>query len=136
MSKNLIPQIAEMLGLQLGEEFKVQGYDDLTYVFASDGLKLIYDNGLEISNLTAKVALVALLTGKDEIIKLPWKPKKGETYWTFGSAQLQWHVTSYCWQGNPDDVAMIKAGWAYRTRAEAETALPAVAKEMGVEFIV
>ena len=134
MSKNLIPQIAEMLGLQLGEEFKVQGYDDLTYVFASDGLKLIYDDGLEISNLTAKVALVALLTGKDEIIKLPWKPKEGETYWTFGSIQLQWNVTSYRWQGTPDDVAMFKADWVYRTRAEAEAALPAVAKAMNIEY--
>lgn len=25
MSKNLIPQIAQMLGLQLGEEFKIKG---------------------------------------------------------------------------------------------------------------
>lgn len=134
MSKNLIPQIAEMLGLQLGEEFKVQGYDDLTYVFASDGLKLIYADGLEISNLTAKVALVALLTGKDEIIKLPWKPKKSEEYWTFASIQLQWSVTSYRWQGNPDDVAMFKAGWVYCTRAEAEAALPTVAKAMNVKY--
>lgn len=134
MSKNLIPRIAAMLGLRLGEEFKVKGYDELTYRFASDGLKLTYDNGLEISGLTAKVALVALLNGKDEIVKLPWKPKIGEKYWTFGSAQLQWNVTSYCWYGNPDDVAMFKAGWVYRTRAEAAAALPAVAAEMGVEY--
>lgn len=27
MAKNLIPQIAKMLGVELGEEFKIKGYD-------------------------------------------------------------------------------------------------------------
>lgn len=106
----------------------------LTYRFASDRLKLTSDNSIELSDLAAKAALIALISGTDEIIKLPWKPREGEKYWTFGSAQLQWNVTSYCWYGNPDDVAMFKAGWVYRTRAEAESALPAVAAEMGVEY--
>lgn len=136
MSKNLIPRIAAMLGLRLGEEFKVKGYDELTYRFASDGLKLTYDNGLEISGLTAKVALVALLNGKDEIVKLPWKPKQGEKYWTFyfndeDALDADWSV----WHEDVDDFARLKAGWVYRTRAEAAAALPAVAAEMGVEFI-
>lgn len=138
MSKNLIPQIAEMLGLQLGEEFKVQGYDDLTYVFASDGLKLTYDNGLEISDLTAKVAFVALLNGKDEIVKLPWKPKAGEQYYSFGGRFLGdptvWIVVDVIWQGLAYDVAMFDKGWIYRTKEEAETALPKVAAEIGVDY--
>lgn len=137
MSKNLIPRIAAMLGLQLGEEFKVKGYDELTYRFASDGLKLTYDNGLEISGLTAKVALVALLTGKDEIVKLPWKPKLGETYWSFVLCGVKtWGVTNYVWSNTPSRMAVLKAGWVYRTREEAKDALPAVAKEMNVEFMV
>lgn len=134
MSKNFIPQIAEMLGLQLGEEFKVKGHAKLTYRFASDRLKLTSDNSIELSDLAAKAALIALISGTDEIIKLPWKPREGEKYWTFGSAQLQWNVTSYCWYGNPDDVAMFKAGWVYRTREEAEAALPNIAKEFGVKY--
>lgn len=125
MSKNLIPQIAEMLGLQLGEEFKVQGHPGI-YQFEL--------SGLYAKNSSAENIFGELLCGKVEVIKLPWKPKQDEKYWTFGSAQLQWNVTSYCWYGNPDDVAMFKAGWVYRTRAEAESALPAVAAEMGVEY--
>lgn len=137
MSKNLIPQIAKMLGLQLGEEFKVKGYDELTYKFASDGLKLTYDNDIEISDLTAKVAFVALLNGTDEIVKLPWKPKIYDIYWTFEAAHRDvWRITDVHWTNNPINVAALKAGWVYRTREEAATALPAVAKEMGVEFIV
>ena len=136
MSKNLIPQIAEMLGLQLGEEFKIKGYDELTYRFASDGLKLTYDNDMEISDLTAKVALVALLNGKDEIVKLPWKPKEGETYWTFilYDSDIRLGIEPHKWTDDIFDFALFKAGWIYRSYEEAEAALPKVATEMGVEY--
>lgn len=135
MSKNLIPQIAEMLGLQLGEEFKVKGYDELTYKFASDGLKLTYDNDIEISDLTAKVAFVALLNGTDEIVKLPWNPKIYDIYWTFKAAHRDvWCVTDVHWTNNPNDAAAFKAGWVYRTRVEAEAALPKVAAEFDVKY--
>lgn len=136
MSKNLIPQIAQMLGVELGEEFKVKGYDELTYKFASDGLKLTYDNDIEISDLTAKVAFVALLNGTDEIIKLPWKPKQDETFYTFGihATETKWVVVSVKWWDNVKNLALYKIGWIYRTQAEAEAALPAVAAEIGVEY--
>lgn len=136
MSKNLIPRIAAMLGLRLGEEFKVKGYDELTYRFASDGLKLTYDNGLEISGLTAKVALVALLNGKDEIVKLPWKPKRDEVFYTFGihATEDKWVVISCKWWNNVKNLSLYRVGWIYRSQAEAEAALPTVAKEMGVEY--
>lgn len=108
MSKNLIPQIAEMLGLQLGEEFKVKGYDKVTYKFASDGLKLTYDNDIEISDLTAKVAFVALLNGTNEIVKLPWNPKIYDIYWTFKAAHRDvWCITDVHWTNNPNDAACV-----------------------------
>lgn len=72
---NLIPEIAKMLGVELGEEFKIKGHEELTYRFARDRLQLTYDNNIELSDLAAKVAFVALLNGKDEIVKLLWKPK-------------------------------------------------------------
>lgn len=134
MSKNLIPEIAKMLGVELGEEFKIKGYDELTYKFDNDGLRVSCGNGARKFNPTANTSFTALLAGKDEIIKLPWKPKMYEEYWTFCLIQLQWSVTSYRWQGSPDDAAAFKVGWVYRTRAEAEAALPAVAEELGVKY--
>jgi hypothetical protein len=138
MSKNLIPQIAQMLGLQLGEEFKVKGEDELTYRFDSDGLKLTHDSGIELADVSAKVAFAALLNGKDEIIKLPWKPKAGEQYYSFGGRffgdPTVWIVIDVIWQGLAYDVAIFEKGWVYRTQEEAEAALPAVAAEMGVEY--
>lgn len=136
MAKNLIPQIVRMLGVEIGEEFKVKGDDELTYRFDSDGLKLTHDSGIELAKISANVAFVDLVNGKDEIIKLPWKPKKCEKYWGFwySSVDDAWLVLLYTWANNPADFALYKAGWVYRTRAEAEAALPAVAAEMGVEY--
>lgn len=138
MAKNLIPKIARMLGVEVGEEFKIKGHEELTYRFASDGLKLTYDNNIELSDIAAKVAFVALLRGKDEIIKLPWKPKREGTVWSFcingddddDVLEVDWYV----WHEDVDDLARLKAGWVYRTKEEAEAALPKVAAEMGVEY--
>lgn len=136
MSKNLIPEIARMLGVELGEEFKVKGDDELTYRFTSDGLKLTYNNNMEISGSAASAALIALLNGKDEIAKLPWKPNLNERYWTFMSTLegRKLYVLNYMWDNSVIDVAFHKVGWVYRTCEEAQAALPGVAKELGVEY--
>lgn len=138
MSKNLIPEIAKMLSVELGEEFKVKGEDELTYRFDSDGLKLTHDSGIELADVSAKVAFAALLNGKDEIIKLPWKPKAGEQYYSFGGRifgdPTVWIVIDVIWQGLAYDVAIFEKGWVYRTQEEAKSALPKVAKELGVEY--
>lgn len=140
MSKNLIPQIAKMLGVEIGEEFKTKGDNELTYRFTNAGLKLTHDSGIELADVSANVAFVDLVNGKDEIIKLPWKPKAGEQYYSFGGRffgdPTVWIVIDVIWQGLAYDVAMFDKGWVYRTKEEAEAALPAVAAELGVEFTV
>lgn len=133
MAQNLIPEIAHMLGVEIGEEFQTKGNSECTYVFASDGLKLTY-GGIELSEIATKVALVTLLSGKDEIVKLPWKPKKGEDYYTFGCVSEKWEVIQQTWINHPFDLALINKDWIYRTKAEAQAALPKVAAEMGVEY--
>ncbi len=134
MSKNLIPQIAHMLGVELGEEFKIKGYDELTYKFDNDGLRVSCGNGARKFNPTANTSFTALLAGKDEIIKLPWKPQIGELYYTFASFNESWRIWRQHWINHPSDLALLDKGWIYRTRKEAEAALPGVAKELGVEY--
>lgn len=137
MSKNLIPQIAQMLGVELGEEFKIKGEDELmTYRFNSDGLQVTYGDGIELSYISTNSALVALVKGEEEIIKLHYRPDYRQMYWTFGLKDGIWVVVPREWEDYPAEYLLFKAGWVYRTRTEAETALHAVAKEMGVEFIV
>lgn len=131
MAKNLIPEICKMLGVELGEEFKIEG-DNRTYWFDLDGLH----SGEYVAQDEDDAMLHDLLCGKVEIVKLPWKPKKGETYWGFLYSQRNdaWLLALYTWSNNPEDCAFYKAGWVFRTKEEAKAALPAVAKEMGVEY--
>ena len=134
MAKNLIPEIAKMLGVELGEVFKIKDEDALTYRFTDDGLKVTYDGGIEISNISTNSAFVALVEGQDEVVKLSWKPKKGETYYTFELLGDKWVVRSFWWGGFPNEYALLDKGWVYRTCKEAQAALPKVAAEMGVEY--
>lgn len=129
-------QVAQMLGVAIGEEFKIKGEDELTYRFDSDGLKLTHDSGIELAKISANVAFVDLVNGKDEIVKLPWKPKQDETFYTFGihATENKWVVVSVKWWDNVKNLALYKIGWIYRSQAEAEAALPAVATEIGVEY--
>lgn len=137
MSKNLIPEIAKMLGVEMGEEFKIKGFDELIYKFADDGLRFTNDVNPNNFDTTANVALTALLNGKNEIVKLPWKPKRKDKYWTFyrndhNKLDANWNI----WTEEIAELARLKAGWVFRTKEEAEAALPKVAAEMGVEYAI
>lgn len=123
-----------MLGVELGEEFKIKGFNGVTYRFANDGLRLTHDDGSRKFDTTANMALIDLLSGIAEIVKLPWKPKKGETYYTFYLLNGKWVVHLLWCCGSPNEYALLEKGWIYRSQAEAEAALPKVAKEMGVEY--
>ena len=134
MAKNLIPEISRMLGVEIGEDFKIKGYNKQTYRFDADGLKVIYSCLMKKRLTFANVMLSSLLAGKVEIVKLPWKPKKGDVYFTFTLMGDKWGTHSYWWGGFPDEYALLDKGWIYRTCEEAQAALPKVAAEMGVEY--
>lgn len=141
MAKNLIPEIAKMLGVELGEVFKIKGYEEWFYKFDNDRvLKFKHNDDVKMSvaPVSVYVAFLALLRGECEIIKLPWKPKKGETYYTFVLMVVlmgdKWVVRSSRWGGLPNEYALLDKGWVFRTKEEAEAALPKVAAEMGVEY--
>lgn len=129
MAKNLIPEIAHMLGVELGEEFKVEG-DNRTYWFDLDGLH----SGEYVAEDEDDAMLHDLLCGEVEIVKLPWKPKKGDAYYTFEIFRGKWVVRSLWWTGAPCNYALLDKGWVFRTKEEAEDALTKVAAEMGVEY--
>lgn len=130
MAKSLIPEIARMLGVELGEEFKIKG-DNETYRFTNDGLVFNQMDGFGLeSTVAAKAKLDSLLNGKDEIVKLPWQPKEGESFYTFTAAYGEWSVSLDMWAEEPCNYALLDKGWIYRTKKEAIAALPAVLKEL------
>lgn len=133
MAKNLIQKIAQMLDVELGEEFKVDKYDEMTFKFAENMLVARADFKGAKWGITY-VVLSELLGGNVEIIKLSWKPKKGDVYFTFELMGDKWGTHSYWWGGFPNEYALLGKGWVYRSEEEAQAALPAVAAEMGVEY--
>ena len=124
-----------MLGVKVGEKFKIKGHEGLTYRFNDDELIFNDDNNAKIY-IASSVTFTGLLNGKVEIIKLPWKPKEGETYWTFilYDSDIRLGIEPHEWLDDIFDFALFKAGWIYRSYEEAEAALPAVAKAMNIEY--
>lgn len=106
MSKNLIPEICKLLGVELGEEFKLKDNHDNslsneTYKFSKDALLYKYqDTDADAYCLASSITLCSLLTGDVEVSKLPWKPKKNEAYYTFGAnVRGVWRVIlKPCWE--------------------------------------
>ena len=137
MSKNLIPEICKMLGVELGEEFEIKGREYIFH-FVDNGLIAYRTDGSVLPYENCLAHFLWLINGEEEIVKMPWKPKREGTFWTFcingddddDLLEVDWYV----WHEDVEDLARLKAGWVYRTKEEAQAALPAVAKEMGVEY--
>ena len=132
MTRNLIPETVKMLGVEIGEEFKVVSKDGSEQIcnFTMRGL---FVNG----NNYDKKLLAEILCGDAEVVKLPWKPKEGQTVYSFYARGISrvLEVISFVWVGSVvSHQALVKAGWVYKTKKEAKAALPTVAKEMGAKY--
>lgn len=139
MSKNLIFEIAKMLGVELGEEFELKDKQDNCvsteiYKFSEDSLLYRYRDQ-DGYHTALSQTLYPLFRGDYEVIKLPWKPKFGDRYFGVFEFNGKLQICRYdIWRGTIAEEAQYRCGWVFRTREEAEAALPAVAAEMGVEY--
>lgn len=135
MAKNLMPYVCKMLGVELGEEFKIKGREYIFH-FVDNGLIAYRTDGSVLPYENCLAHFLWLINGEEEIVKMPWKPKEEEHYYTFTSTYkyTKWKIGLNCWHTEPQNLAFLKAGWVFRTRQEAEAALPKAAAEMGVEY--
>lgn len=133
MTKNLIPEICKMLGVELDEEFEIKGREYIFH-FVDNGLIAYRTNGSVLPHENCLAHFLWLINGEEEIVKMPWKPKKGDGYYTFEIFRGKWVVRSLWWTGAPCNYALLDKGWVFRTKEEAEDALTKVAAEMGVEY--
>lgn len=132
-AKNLIPEVCKLLGVEVGEEFKITS-EGVTNNFKFEKKQLSYKDDAGNWKFAPNL-LCALLCGDYKITKLPWKPKNKEDFYTFMYIfAKKITVTDDKWLGSIGDFARLRAGWVYRTREEAETALPKVAEELGVDY--
>lgn len=116
MSKNLISEIAKLLGVEIGEKFIIENAEhNLQVVLVADGLHVTKDDFLGSSN---SKLLQNVLCGLFEVKKLPWEPKYKETYYRPNITYKE--VSNSIWRGGTFDYSLKELGMVYRTREEAE----------------
>lgn len=118
---NLIPIIAVKLELKLGEEFTLKGYEEERFMFDHSLRFLRYGN--DRWEIAPCEVLYNIVHGEYEVVKLPFQPKHGEKYWTYGGISCA--ATSSVWRDDFYDFRNKKLGIIFRTKEEAENALPA-----------
>nr|DAP33597.1 MAG TPA: hypothetical protein [Caudoviricetes sp.] len=113
---NYYKQVAEMLGVELNEEFNVAYSDDVLcenpYKITVDGL--LYKNHL---GWVRSSYLLKIIEGDLEIVKIPWKPKDDEFYYYYSPCTGITYQER--WVNTASDYCMWKIGNCFRTREEA-----------------
>ena len=117
---NLMPEVAKLLGVEIGEEFIIENADHKeTVVLAMDGFHVIQPNnvvGPDHGKLLSKV-----LQGLYAVKKIPWEPKRKEIYYCPSVERKK--ILSAHWEDETFDYAVKALGIIYRTKAEAEAHL-------------
>lgn len=130
MAENKMAEVAKLLELELEEEFKMRRADTKAEFVSK--YKLTENDGLQEYDKTwgwkKSVGMLALVTGRLEVVKLPYKPQKGEKYWTY-------NIDGFCvvdvvWSDWAQEFALLKCGAVFRTKAEAIEARPRIYKEL------
>lgn len=123
MAKNLMTEILKMLGVEYGEIFKLREVDAETcenfkFKFVEEfGLVKVADDKFDLAN----DYLLALLQGNFEIIKLPWEPQEGDTYYCVNIFKKR--IEAYQWIGFTGEYVLKLFGMVYRTKEEAKAHL-------------
>lgn len=112
---NCMEQVAKMLGVKMGENFRFIDENGKESV----GIYWFEKNGLISSVTLSKVqnVLVCLLTGKYTVKHVPYQPKHNDVYWRVG---VYGSAFSEKWTGQLFDYNLYKLGNCYRTKEEAE----------------
>lgn len=108
---NYMPEVANMLGVELNEEFYISTNGNTEYVFTENGL--FPAHGSVVCNNT----LNELLTGIATIKRKPWKPNKGDIYFFVDANGLSDYEKYY---NDTFDIMCYKLGNCYKTKIEAE----------------
>lgn len=117
--KNYMKEVAELLGLEFGEEFKVEhSIQGIRNMFPAkitcDGIEVW--NGENRPYCKDSLLLGELLTGECAIKKLPWKPKYGDKYFHVSESG---DVITSIWDGYYKDRVFYKIGNCYKNKESA-----------------
>lgn len=132
---NYYKKIAEMLGVELEEEFKLKPSClekpwNCLYRFSKDGLENKYSDLSWVK--CEKGAIDNILIGQTEVIKIPWKPKEGELYWYYSKTLNQ--AISRNWNAENYALCLWKCGNCFKTEKEANAKGKEIMKQIQKEY--
>lgn len=122
MNKNLMPEVAELLGVKLGESFAIKTEESIFRArITTSGLHINYDSIIQPDRNNL---LCGLLQGLYTIQRPSWEPKNCELYWTmFFASDGKPFADRLVWIGDSVDFGKKALGMVYRTKEEAEANL-------------
>lgn len=133
---NYWKRFAEMLGLELDEEFSLakpngEKVTEDKYKVTERGL--YYKPQIGINRYyEAPIIIYNLLNGKYKAVPKPWKPKNGERYWYYSPLSREtFYLTR---EDGFDDLLLWKAGNCFKTKEEAETKGKKIMEQIIKEF--
>lgn len=132
---NYYKKIAEMLGVELEEEFKLKPSClekpwNCLYRFSKDGLENKYSDLSWVK--CEKGAIDNILIGQTEVIKIPWKPKTGEPYWYYSVGLKEANLTQ--WEDKLWDLLYWKVGNFFKTKEEAQSKGKEIMEQIKKEY--
>lgn len=126
LDKNLTPleYLMQCYDLKEEERFNILYKDEQKNIWNPFRFKdgILFDN----SNTRQDTVFIALMNGECKIEKLPLKPDIDDTVWYIGTDR---HVCSTIYCDVATDLAMLKNGWYFSTKEEAEANRERVLKE-------
>ena len=121
---NHMNEVAQMLGVELGEEFEIGGEYVTPFHLTERGLCNCCDR-------LVPFVLHNLITGNYEIVKKPWIPKDRELLWTLdGKGDNRELVTDTFYIDFAPDIAALALGWYFRDHEEAEAHADEIQEQM------
>ena len=131
---NLFPLIMERLNIDINEKFQIK-YKDSNVVLEgvvckftdSDLLISVKNTWLPVVQVFL-IYLTYLLNGTFEIVKLPYKPKVGQRFYTYRGED--WIIENYEWADTAYDKILFSAGCVFKTAKEAAEAFPEIYKKI------
>ena len=134
---NYYKQFAEMLGIELEQEFVLTDDDGnrknkYTYKFTEDGV--LYKSPTFTNwSVNSLGTIGSLLDGDVKAVPKPWKPKYGEHYWYCSETRKPVAIETI-WTGISGDLCKWKCGNCFLTKGEAETKGKEIMEQLQKEY--
>lgn len=121
-----IKEAVALIGLEIGEKFLIEGEPTETEFFVVTNGQVWFENeGFKGNSQMYNLGI--LLDKPDIIVKLPFKPAGGETYWTYSG---DWTPDCERWTYAAWEYPLLKVGCVFRTKEEALAARPQKFREL------